>query len=58
MVENGAVDGPIEARGEDEMLRYTVRSLVAFGKRTIAENPKLRTIKFVDMAGAFVVSDD
>ncbi len=42
----GLPDAPIEARGEDGRLRYTVRSLAAFARWTITETPKLRRMRW------------
>ena len=39
MVAAGIPDGPIEARGKDGRLRYTVRSPHAFAKFTLSESP-------------------
>lgn len=47
----GTEDGPIEARGEDGKPRYTVKSLYAFARKTLVENPRLRSIPFVEFRG-------
>lgn len=47
MMAAGEPDGPIEARGPDGKLRYTVRALHAFGKTTIGENPAIHTKRHV-----------
>lgn len=47
MVENGAENGPVEARGADGELRYTVKSLHAFAKFTLTENPSIHKIGWV-----------
>ena len=44
LVEAGIPDMPLEARGPDGKLRYTVRSLHAFARKTLAENPRLHTV--------------
>jgi len=49
LVAAGVEDGPIEARGTDGRLRYTVRSLYAFAKGTLRENPRLHIAKFQEM---------
>lgn len=44
LVEAGAPDSPLEARGLDGRLRYTAPSLYAFSRKTLAENPRLRVV--------------
>lgn len=39
LVEAEAPEGPIEARGTDGRLRYTVRSLYAFAQTDLTEDP-------------------
>jgi hypothetical protein len=46
LIAKGAQDGPIEARGEDGKLRYTVKSLFAFAKFSMTENPRPRLIRW------------
>lgn len=46
MIAAGEPDGPVEARGEDGVLRYRVRSLAAMGKFTVAENPSVRRVRW------------
>lgn len=48
MIDAGAEDGPIEARGTDGRLRYTVKSLAAFAKFTITENPRIKVIRYTE----------
>jgi len=48
MIQAGAEDAPIEARGPDGKLRYTVRSLAAFAKFTIQENPRINTVRWAE----------
>jgi hypothetical protein len=52
MVAAGEPDGPIEARGIDGKLRYTVSSLHAFAKFTLVENPRLRVVPWREMVFA------
>jgi hypothetical protein len=48
LIANGAEDGPIEARGTDGKLRYTVRSLAAFAKFTTQENPRIKVVRWTE----------
>jgi hypothetical protein len=52
MIEAGAEDGPVEARGLDGRLRYTVRSLHAFAKYALTENPRPRLIRWTPYPNA------
>jgi hypothetical protein len=50
LIDGGTPDQPIEARGVDGKLRYTVRSLVAFSKFTVRENPALGLMPWVPLS--------
>ena len=44
LVEAGEADGPVSAIGADGAPRYTVPSLFSFARRTLLENPRLRSV--------------
>ena len=44
LIEAGREDGPVEARGADGRLRYTVRSVAAFARTALIENPGIRVV--------------
>ena len=48
LVEAEFFDTPIEAIGTDGRLRYTVRSLHAFAKKTLVENPRPHLVPYVE----------
>jgi hypothetical protein len=48
LIAAGAEDGPIEARGTDGKLRYTVKSLAAFAKFTTQENPRIKVVRWTE----------
>lgn len=58
MVSAGVEDGPVEARGTDGALRYTMKSLHNFAKFTISENPRPHTVRWVDMREIYGNKED
>ena len=52
LVAAGAEDAPIEAMRGDRV-SYRVRSLHAFARTALVENPKLKAVAYRDVAAAF-----
>jgi hypothetical protein len=57
MVSAGEADGPVSAYGEDGRLRFTVRSLHALAKFTVAENPGVRRTRWTPYGGVRTADD-
>jgi len=58
LIAAGFDPGPFEARGEDGRLRYSGPSLLEFSKWTLAEEPRLRRVRFVPYGSPHWRRDD